>query len=104
MEPAERASASNLQMDSVARQVCTPAANGVIMNNNGANQILQSLREHFTPDAADATYQEVVQSLHFNWAERTMAVFLAEFDVLQRKAESRMHSGGGIPEEFVCFP
>ena len=64
-EPARRASALILLMDSVARQVSMSEGQDIVVNNDGANQTPQMLREHFAPDAAAATYKEIVRFSHF---------------------------------------
>ena len=50
LEHSTRASASILQTESVARHVCMPAGGEMILNSDGADWILNSLREYFSPN------------------------------------------------------
>ena len=84
-------------MDSVAEQVCMSAGNLIILNNDGAAEILDILHGHFAPDAVDAVYKEVVRFLHFERMDLSMEVSLLGFDVPRRKAESRMQLGANSP-------
>ena len=85
----------------MARQVCMSAGMDVVLDNEGARRNLRILHEPFAPDEVDGIYQEAVQFLHFKGADQTAEVFLLEFDVLRRRAESRAATGGGFPGEFV---
>ena len=83
-----------LQMSDAARQVCATSGKGLIMNNDGVQQILRILRDHFAPDAADAIYKRACQ---------TTDAFLLGSDVPLHTAVARVVMESGFPEEFVCI-
>ena len=78
-----------LQMDAVARQVCMAAGGDVIAD------------APCMTDAMDSVYPEVVRFSQFKRTDRTMNEYLALFDLLHRKAESKMEMGGPFPGTFV---
>ena len=51
--------------------------------------------------APDTISQDVVRFSRFEGTEQTMDVFLAEFDVLTRKAEAKKPTGAASPEQFA---
>ena len=56
-DPPGRASALILQMDTVASQGCMNAGIDASMSEAGADQILNTPRENFAPDAVDSVKQ-----------------------------------------------
>ena len=73
----------------------------VVGNTDGADQISQTSRERCAPDAIGSSFQDMAK---FTYCERTgqnTDAALMEFDMLRQKAEARMISGSGFPDEFV---
>ena len=52
--------------------------------------MMQLLRDYFAPEDLGSVYKEAVRFLQFKRATRTMDEYLSKFDLLRRKAESRM--------------
>ena len=73
----------------------------LLWSSDSADQILNISRENFAPGAVDSAYQEVVWYFAIRRTNRTMDVSRAEFDLLRRKAESKMQMGGANPEAFA---
>ena len=101
LEPAKRASALILLMDALARRVRMTAWGDLIMDMGGAETSLAITRDYFAPEAGDSVYQEDVRLLQFNRADLITDVYLVEFDVLRRKAESKMQKGRALPGALV---
>ena len=72
-----------------------------IGNVDGAAHILRNLRERFAPDAIDSVFQAMLRFTYSGRADLTMGAYLMKFDMLRRKAEARMVTGSGFPDEFV---
>ena len=103
LDPSKRAAASILRIDTVARQVCLAAGSDFVVNNDGAERIVTILKDYIAPDAADSVDQEVARFLQSKRPGRTMDVHLAEFDLLRRKAESKMQMSGPRPKHlYTC--
>ena len=83
-EPSKRASALILQIR-WKRHVCVSAGSEIVLNGDGADQILNILREYLAPGAVDAVYQQVLRLLQLKGTDRAMDVFRAVFDALRRK-------------------
>ena len=62
------------------------------------------LRNYFAPGAVDAVYQDAVRFPRFKWAALFMGELSAKFDLLRRKAESRMRPGSTLPGVFAPVP
>ena len=63
--------------------------------------INQALRDYLDPDALDSASQGAARFLHLTRSAQPADEFLARFDVSQRKAEARMHTGGAFPENAL---
>ena len=74
-ETSKGASALILRMEGVTQQFCMSAGSELISSNDGADQILNILREVFAPDAVDAGLQEAVRLLQFERTDQTIDVF-----------------------------
>ena len=59
------------------------------------------LRDFVVPDALDMAPQDVARPLYFKRAAPTTGDYLVKFDLLRRKAESRMQMGGAFPGDHV---
>ena len=57
---------------------------------DGTEKILTISRERLEPEAVDAGDEEVARFLQLGGGEPNDGVFLVEFDLLRRKAESKM--------------
>ena len=99
--PAKRAANLLLQKADVAHKVCMAVGKDCIGNNDGAQQISRILRERSAPDDIDAIFQEVAKFTNFERTDRTMDIYLMEFDVLRKEAEVRMATGSGFPDEYT---
>ena len=80
------------------------AGSDVIIDGDDAGETLTIPREFLATEAADPAYLEVVRFLQFKRAGRTTDAFLVEFDVLRRKAESKVETAGAFPGAFVPGP
>ena len=100
-DAAERSAALILLMGAVARQVCMAAGGNVIMDQEGAKRILATLHDYFAPETADSVYQEPATLLQFKRMHQEMGEYLAQSDLLRRKAESKAQMGGASPEIFA---
>ena len=79
-----------LQMKAVAHQVCMAPGGDVTKGGDGTEKILTISRERLEPEAVDAGDEEVARFLQLGGGEPNDGVFLVEFDLLRRKAESKM--------------
>ena len=100
-EPPSRSAAFVLQMSSVARQVCPRTGGDHLENADGALRKLGILRNYFDPDAADSKNQEVARVMQFRRTDRNVDGYIAEYDLLRRKAESERGAGAGFLEKLV---
>ena len=73
------------------------------MSNGGTQHMLRILCERLAPSAIDAVCQEVIRLSHSGMTDQTTGVYLLAFDVPRNKADERMVSGGGFPNEFVSI-
>ena len=53
-----------LHMADVAREVCLTVGRGVVGNIDGAEQILNILRNRFAPDKVDCIFQDITKFLY----------------------------------------
>ena len=90
-----------LRVETVACPVCLAPGSDIVANDDGADRIHAILRDYLAPEAVESGKLEVVPSLQFKQTDQTMDVYPAEFDWLPRKAESKMHLGGGLPESSL---
>ena len=70
-------------------------------DNDEVDHVANTLRNYVARETADSTYREVVRLLQFLRADRPIDRYIAEFDLLPRKAESQMHMGAAFPDAFV---
>ena len=54
--------------------------------NDDVMRILEIPRNYFGPGAVDSIYQEVVRFLRYRRTDRSIDVYIAEFDLLLRKS------------------
>ena len=101
--PSERAAPLILQMETVTHQGCPAAGGDFVVNSDEAERIRSILNDYSAPDAVDSIYRELTRFFQCKRTDQTMDVFLAELDLLRRKAESRMQIGGGVPEAFASI-
>ena len=85
--------------------------NAQIMDPAGATRKLQVLNDNVARDAVDAIYRAVVRFLQFKQIAQTPDEKLVRFDLLRRKAGSRMQRGGFVSRDLRfylvrsdCFP
>ena len=90
LQVTKRASAPVLRMEPTARDVCMTFGSDHLMEPDAAATVVQMLHDYFAPDALDVVYQDVVSSLHFEGPAQSMGEYLVKFDLLRRKAESRV--------------
>ena len=95
--PASRAPLLVSRAYPAPRQGCLVASGGCLGNYDGVARILEILRNYFDSGAADAIRQQVIRSTQFRRAEQSIDDFIAEFDLLRRKAEPKMDTGAGFP-------
>ena len=70
LEPAKRASAFILQMDTIAQQVSLRAGGATLIQGEGAESISNISREYFAPDALDRVILPVILTPrwpNFSW-------------------------------------
>ena len=60
-------------------------------------------RNYMAPRAADSIYQEVARFAKFRRGGQTVDGYIAEYDLLQRKAGPKMMMGAGAPEQFASI-
>ena len=101
MDPSRGAVAPDLLLNSTARQVRLAAARNYMAKNDGADHIVNALRNYFAPGRADSTNRLVARFLQFRQPGQTMGGYSVEFDLLRHKAESAMQMGAGFPDAFV---
>ena len=66
--------------------------------------VVQVLRDHFQPDAADRIFTQVEKFTSYVRTDQPIEKFLMEFGILRRKAEKHMFpTGGGLPDLHICF-
>ena len=66
-------------------------------NHGGVARILDILRSYFAPEAADAIHQQLMRLMQLRSAEQRIDEFIAEFDLLRRKAETKLEAGRVFP-------
>ena len=72
------------------------------MDNSGrVPRILGILQNYLVPAAADSIYQEAERLLQFRRGDRTVDEYIAEDDLLQRRAGSEMGGGAGFQEQLA---
>ena len=70
-------------------------------NLDGAGQISEVSRERVAPDAIDSILRGVAKFLFFRRTDQGAETYLMEFDIWRQKAEARMITGAGFPDEFA---
>ena len=81
--------------------VCHAAGGDSLGNHDGVGRILEILRNYFDPEAVDAIHQQASRFTKFRRAEQSSDEFIVEFDLLTRRAESKMGMGQGSPGQFI---
>ena len=97
LEPAKRASAIIMKMDTVARENCIAVGGGAIIGHEGAANSMELLRDFLPWGAADSVCAILLRGESYACREpraaQTMDKFLARYDLLRRKAQSGMQMG-----------
>ena len=99
MAPSSCAAALVLRMNSVAREVCLSAGGNRPIRYDGAMCMLEILRNYFAPEVAGLTYQDLVRFTYFRRTGQSIGEYIAEYDSLRRKAESKVDMGAGFSEQ-----
>ena len=73
----------------------------VITGGDGARRISTILCGYFALKAAGSAYQEIARFLQFKRTGFAIDARLVEFDVLRRKAKSKMQMRAALPKAFV---
>ena len=68
---------------------------------DGVGQISEILRERFPPDAIDSIFQDMVTFMYLKRTDQNAGAYLMEFDMLRQRAEARMITGCGFPDELL---
>ena len=63
--------------------------------------MLEISRNYFALEAADSIRKEVGRSMQFPRTDQTLDRYIAEYDLLRRKAESEVEMGSGTPGQFA---
>ena len=58
-------------------------------------------RSFFAPEAVDAIH--LVRIMHYRGTDQSINEYLAGFDPLRRKAESKMGICAGLPQQFISI-
>ena len=98
-----RASLLLLRRQPAPRQVCLAESSDFLDSSDGVSKILDILRNYFAPEAVDAIHQRVMRFMRFRRTDQSIDEYIAKFDLLSRKAESKMEMGAGSPEQFVSI-
>ena len=75
----------------------------VVGNIDGVGQISEIPRGRFAPDAIGGIFQGAPKFLYFERTDPSTRAFPAEFDMLRQKAEARVVTESGFPDEFVSL-
>ena len=75
----------------------------ILENSIGVAKTSDVLRNYFAPEAVDAIRQQVMRFTRSRRTDQSVDEYIAEFDLLRRKAESKMEMGAGFPEPFVSI-
>ena len=101
VHPAQRASRLVLHMTPFARQICLQNGGDTFMDGVEVAEVLQELKQYFSPGASDHVYQDVWEFIHHKKTDQTMERFLLEFDLLRSKAERKIQTGFQFPDSFI---
>ena len=102
-ELAARALSLALSPGPAPRQVCLVEGGDVLGRHDGVSPTWAILRTSFAPEAADAIRQQVMKFTRYRRSGPFSDEYFVEFDPLRRKAESKMETGAGFPEQFVSI-
>ena len=91
------------RMGTVARQVCHNAGDDAFIGGKGAETALETWRNYSQPDPLGPVRQTVTKFLQYVRAGRTLGRYHLEFDVLRRKTEARVVTGGAFLDGFVSI-
>ena len=64
IHPAQRASHLVLHMEPFARQICLQSGGDSFLGGVEVSEVLQELKQYFSPDSSDHVYQDVWKFLH----------------------------------------
>ena len=71
-----------------ARATSLSAGGNHLANIDGVSRMPEISRDYFAPGAADPIYQEVARFTQSRRTDPTVDEYIAEYDLLRRKAES----------------
>ena len=91
IQPDQRASQLVPHMEPLARQICLQSGGDSFMNGVAATEVLQVLKQYFSPDASDHAYLDVWEFLHHSRTDQTIGPMRGECDA---NAESKNASDG----------
>ena len=98
-----RASFLVLRTQPAPRQVCLAEGGDILDHSDGVSGILDVLRNCLAPEAVDAIRQQVMRYARCRRADQSIGEYVVEFDLLRRRAESKMEMGAGSPDQFVSI-
>ena len=99
-EFAARASLLVLHVQPAPRQVCLAEGSDILDNSDGLTRILDILRSYLAPGPADAIRHQVTRFTNCRRSAQSVGEYIAEYDLLRRKAESKMEVGAGSPGQL----
>ena len=102
-ELAARASPLVLHMRPAPRQVCPAEGSYILVHGDDVPIILSISRNYFALEAAHAINQRVTRFARYRRTALAADEYIAEFDLLSRKAESEMEIGAGLPGQFMSI-
>ena len=100
-EASGRASVLILRTQPAPRRVCLAEGSDIMSRSDGVTKILKILRKYFAPEAADAIRQQVMRYMRSRRPDRSIDEYIPEYDLLRRKAKSKMEMGTGSPAQFT---
>ena len=92
-----------LHLQPAPRPVCLAEGSDILDRGDGFSKILNISRNYSTLEAVDAIHQQVVRFMRLRRTDQPVDVYIAEFDLLRRKAEFEMDMGAGCPEQFISI-
>ena len=73
----------------------------VVGRIDGVEHISEILRERFAPRPIDSILQDMAKFSFFKRTGQNMDAYLMVFDMLRQRAEARMITGCGFPDELL---
>ena len=100
-EASARPSAFILHMQPTPRQVCLADGSDILGRSDGVMKILEIPRDYCAPGAVGAIRRQVIRYMRFRRTDQSIKEYIAEYDLLLRKAESEMEMEAGFQEQFA---